>query len=164
MSWRKVEQMTAGLLVGVISDTHGLVRPDAIAALQGADLILHAGDIGKPDVLEALNEIAPVVAIRGNIDQAKWAETLPDRETVTLEGTSVYLIHNLQELDFDPIAANIQVIVSGHSHKPQIEERNGVLFVNPGSAGPRRFKLPIAVAHLHIEGATVHAQIIELAV
>jgi putative phosphoesterase len=156
--------MTTGRFVGVISDTHGLVRPEAIAALQGADLILHAGDIGKPGVLEALTEIAPVVAIRGNIDQAQWAETLPDRQTVTIESTSVYLIHRLQDLEFDQNAAHIQVVVSGHSHKPQIEERNGVLFVNPGSAGPRRFKLPIAVAHLHIEGATVRAKIIELAV
>jgi putative phosphoesterase len=156
--------MTTGKFVGVISDTHGLVRPEAIAALQGADLILHAGDIGKPDVLEALNAIAPVVAIRGNIDQAQWAETLPDRQTVTIESTSVYLIHRLQDLEFDQNATHIQVVVSGHSHKPQIEENNGVLFVNPGSAGPRRFKLPIAVAHLHIEGATVRAKIIELAV
>jgi putative phosphoesterase len=150
--------------VGVISDTHGLLRPEAVAALQGVDLILHAGDIGKPEVLAGLGAIAPVVAIRGNNDTGEWATTIPDRETVTIGDISVHMLHIIKELNLDPQGTGIQVVVSGHSHKPLIEERAGVLFLNPGSAGPRRFKLPISVAHLQINGTHINARIIELAV
>jgi hypothetical protein len=150
--------------VGVISDTHGLLRPEAVEALQGSDLILHAGDIGKPEVLEALGAIAPVVAIRGNNDTGEWATTVPERETVTIEDISVHMLHIIKELNLDPRTAGIQVVVSGHSHKPLIEEREGVLFLNPGSAGPKRFKLPISVAQLQINGTDITARIVELAV
>ncbi len=152
------------MLVGVISDTHGLLRPEAIAALQSADLILHAGDIGKPEVLEELRAIAPVISVRGNNDQGEWAAAIPERETVTIEGISVHILHIIKELDVDLKAAGIRAVISGHSHKPLIEAREGVLFINPGSAGPRRFKLPVAVAHLHIADSNVQAKIVELAV
>ncbi len=158
------KERKAGTHVGVISDTHGLLRPEAVAALADADLILHAGDIGKLEVLEGLKTIAPVIAVRGNNDKGAWAEAIPERETVRIEETSVHILHIEKELSFNPEVAGVQIIISGHSHKPTIEERAGVLFVNPGSAGPRRFKLPISVAHLHIDGAVVRAQIVELAV
>lgn len=152
------------MLVGVISDTHGLLRPEAIAALQSSDLILHAGDIGKPEVLEELRAIAPVISVRGNNDQGEWAAAIPERETVNIEGISVHILHIIKELDVDLKAAGIRAVISGHSHKPLIEAREGVLFINPGSAGPRRFKLPVAVAHLHIADSNVQAEIVELAV
>jgi uncharacterized protein len=148
--------------VGVISDTHGLLRPEAVDALAGSDVILHAGDIGQSDVLESLKAIAPVIAVRGNNDQGSWAETIPERETIELAGVSVYLLHSIKDLTINPKTAGIQVVISGHSHQPLIEERNGVLFLNPGSAGPRRFKLPIALAHLHLDGTSIQAHIIEL--
>jgi len=150
--------------IGVISDTHGLVRPEAIDALKGTKLILHAGDIGKPEVLEALSAVAPVVAVRGNNDKGDWAKEIPERETVMIESASIYMLHIVQELSIDPKADGFQVIICGHSHKPLVEERDGVLFLNPGSAGPRRFKLPVSVAHLHIDGKNVDAQILELSV
>ena len=150
--------------VGVISDTHGLVRPQAIAALQGADLILHAGDIGNSEVLEQLGAIAPVMAIRGNNDQGPWAEAIPERQTVKIGGVSVHLLHDAKELNLVPQTAGIQIVISGHSHKPSIRELNGVLFLNPGSAGPRRFKLPITVAQLQIEDEKFLAEIIDLEV
>lgn len=148
--------------VGVISDTHGLLRPEAVKALAGSDLILHAGDIGKPEILEQLNAIAPVVAVRGNNDKGDWAELISERETVKIADVKIYVLHIVKELDFDPKTAGVQVVISGHSHKPAITEQEGVLFVNPGSAGPRRFKLPISIARLQIEGAAAQAQIIEL--
>ena len=148
--------------ISVISDTHGLLRPEAVNALAGAELILHAGDIGKPEVLEGLSAIAPVIAVRGNNDHGAWAESIPERETVEIAGVSIHLLHSLKELTIDPITAEIQVVISGHSHKPLVESRDGVLFLNPGSAGPRRFKLPITVAHLHLDGTTIDAQIIHL--
>ncbi len=155
---------TGGTRVGVISDTHGLLRPEAIAALQGADLIVHAGDIGKPEVLAGLRAIAPVIAIRGNNDKGVWAESIAERETIQIENVSVHLLHIVQELALDPKEAGIQVVISGHSHKPAMVDRDGVLFLNPGSAGPRRFKLPISVAHLYIQGTSIETEITELVV
>jgi len=151
-------------LIGVISDTHGLVRPEAIEALEGVELILHAGDIGNQQVLDTLNEIAPVVAVRGNNDKGEWAQSLPDWEVVEIGNVSIYMLHDLKQIDISPTADVFQVVVSGHSHKPVVEERRGVIYLNPGSAGPRRFTLPVCVAHLHIVDDKVHADIIELSV
>lgn len=148
--------------VGLISDTHGLVRPEALAALADSDVIVHAGDIGKPDVIEQLGEIAPVTAIRGNIDQADWAKQYPEETCLQIAGRKLYVIHSLHDLILDPAEEQMHVVISGHSHKPRIETQEGVLFVNPGSAGPRRFSLPIAVASLVIDEASEHASIIEL--
>jgi putative phosphoesterase len=149
-------------LIGVISDTHGLVRPEAVAALGGAELILHAGDIGGSQVLEAFRRVAPVVAVRGNNDRAEWARELPASAVVKVGAVSVYMLHDLKELDFDPAAEGFRVIVSGHSHRPAVREEKGVLYLNPGSAGPRRFKLPVSVAHLRINGEDLSAQLITL--
>src|SRR5215207_3817571 len=145
------KRATRKKLIGVISDTHGLVRPQAIEALAGVDMILHAGDIGTSEVLDTLRDIAPVVAVRGNNDKGQWAESLPHWEVVEIGSVSIYMLHDLKEIDISP-AGTFQVVVSGHSHKPAIEERRGVLYVNPGSAGPRRFSLPISLAHLRVEG------------
>ena len=150
--------------VGVISDTHSLLRPEVVTALHGSDLILHAGDIGKPEILDQLTSIAPVIAVRGNNDKGIWATSIAEYETITVEEVSIHLLHIVQELNFDPKIADVQVIISGHSHKPSVKEDAGVLFLNPGSAGPRRFKLPVSVARLQIEGKTIDAQIIELSV
>ncbi|OAI12118.1 phosphodiesterase [Methylomonas koyamae] len=150
--------------LGIISDTHGLLRPQALAALRGCERILHAGDIGKPEVLHALNELAPVTAVRGNNDKGVWANELPACARVELGQVGIYLLHDLAELDIDPARAGIRIVISGHSHKPSISERDGVLYLNPGSAGPRRFKLPVAVAELAISGAAVHARSILLEV
>jgi uncharacterized protein len=158
------QQQKKDVVVGVISDTHGLLRPEAVDALAGSSLILHAGDIGKPEVLQELQTIAPIIAVRGNNDKGEWAENIPERETVEVESVSIHLLHIVKELAFDPQDAGVRVVISGHSHKPLIEERDGVLFLNPGSAGPRRFKLPISVARLHLHNAEVHAKIIELEV
>ncbi|MEO5627085.1 MAG: metallophosphoesterase family protein [Dokdonella sp.] len=149
--------------VGLISDTHGLLRPDALAFLRGCDYIIHAGDIGRPDILEALAVLAPVTAVRGNNDHGPWAERLQEAESLMFGGVSIHVIHDLSQLDIEPVAAGVRVVVSGHSHKPSIDERGGVLFVNPGSAGPRRFTLPIAVAQLEIVGGSVSARVVELA-
>jgi putative phosphoesterase len=149
-------------LVGVISDTHGLVRPEAIQALEGVDLILHAGDIGNPTVLETLKALAPVVAVRGNNDKGEWAESLPNWEVVEIDAVSIYMLHDIKEMDISPTAAEFQVIISGHSHIPKVEERRGVLYLNPGSAGPRRFKLPVSLVRLSITGPNVAARLIEL--
>jgi putative phosphoesterase len=151
----------AETLIGIISDTHGLVRPEAIAALQGVDLILHAGDIGNQDVLETLKQIAPVVAVRGNNDKGEWAKDLPHWEVSEVGPVSIYMLHDLKEIDVRPDGI-FQVVVSGHSHKPLVAERKGVLYVNPGSAGPRRFSLPVTLAHLKVEGEKVAAHVIEL--
>ncbi|MFL6228867.1 MAG: metallophosphoesterase family protein [Pyrinomonadaceae bacterium] len=150
--------------IGVISDTHGLVRPEAIDALRGADMILHAGDVGNPQVLEALNGIAPVVAVRGNNDKGEWAEELPRWEVVEVGAISIYMLHDLKEIDISPPGAGFRVVVSGHSHKPSVEESKGVLYVNPGSAGPRRFSLPVSMARLRVAGEAISAQLIELPV
>ena len=149
--------------VGLISDTHDLLRPAAAAFLQGSDLIVHAGDICGPDVLLALRAIAPTTAVRGNNDRGAWAGALRDTELVEIGGIAIYAIHDIAGIDLDPEAAGVRVVVSGHSHKPGAEERGGVLFVNPGSAGPRRFKLPISIATLTIDGAAVSVSFAELA-
>lgn len=148
--------------VGVISDTHGLMRPEALAVLRGSDLILHAGDIGSPDVLSALGGIAPVTAVRGNNDKGDWAEALPPNAVVEVEQATLYLLHALADLDLDPHAAGFAAVIAGHSHRPNLEERDGVLFFNPGSAGPRRFRLPIAIGRLEVTGSRVEGEIISL--
>ena len=150
--------------IGLISDTHGLMRREALEALEGSDLILHAGDIGAPAVLEALEELGPVVAVRGNNDKGAWASALPETEFIETEAGLIYLLHDVKELDLDPTAAGICAVVSGHSHEPVVEMRKGVLFVNPGSAGPRRFKLPIAVGRLEASTNGVTAEVVILAV
>jgi hypothetical protein len=150
--------------VGLISDTHGLLRPEATAFLRGSDFIVHAGDIGDARVLEELRAIAPVTAVRGNNDKGAWAEAVPQTEVLQIGEVSVYVLHNLAELDLDSMAAGCRVVVSGHSHRPLVEARDGVLYVNPGSAGPRRFKLPVSVAELQIAGASVKARLTELKV
>ncbi len=148
--------------VGVISDTHGLLRPEAVAFLRGSDFIVHAGDVGDAGLLRELAAIAPVTAVRGNNDQGAWAQTIPETEVLQVEDASIYVIHDLAGLDLDPRAAGLRVVVSGHSHKPSVDERDGVLYLNPGSAGPRRFKLPIAVAEVVVSGATARARFVEL--
>jgi putative phosphoesterase len=150
------------ITIGVVSDTHGLLRPEAVAALRGSDRILHAGDVGAPEILDALARIAPVIAIRGNVDTASWARALPETELVEAGGISIYMLHDLKRLDLKPEAAGIRVVIYGHNHQPKIEERNGVLYFNPGSAGPRRFSLPVSVGSLVIDAKQVHGQLIDL--
>jgi putative phosphoesterase len=149
----------APVRVGVISDTHGCLRPEALAALRGADHLVHAGDIGKPGVLRELRAVAPLTAVRGNNDRGAWARTIPARIAVRVGGIVLYVLHDLKALDLDPVAAGFGVVVSGHSHQPRIEERDGVLYVNPGSAGPRRFRLPVSVAMLELDSGRVRARI-----
>jgi uncharacterized protein len=134
------------MLIGVISDTHGLLRPEALEALAGVEHIVHAGDIGSPEIVPRLTEIAPVTVIRGNVDTQPWAQELPAWELVTLPGRTIYMLHDLGDLDLDPAAAGFDMVVSGHSHMPKVETRQGVVYLNPGSAGPRRFRLPITIA------------------
>jgi putative phosphoesterase len=148
----------------VISDTHGLLRPEAIAALQGTNLILHAGDVGKPEILEHLRDIAPTVAVRGNVDTGAWAEALPLTEVVEVEAVHLYMLHSVSDLDLNPKAARFAAVISGHTHRPQAHLRDDVLYLNPGSAGPRRFSLPVTVARLHIIGNRIAHDIIELRV
>lgn len=148
--------------VGLVSDTHGLLRPQVSAFLRGCNHIIHGGDIGSENVLQELSAIAPVTAVRGNNDQGAWAAVLPETELVRFGEVFVYVIHDLVQLDIEPHAAGVGVVVSGHSHQPRIQERNGVLYVNPGSAGPRRFKLPIAVAELNVATGSVTSRIVEL--
>jgi putative phosphoesterase len=151
-------------LVGVISDTHGLLRPEAVAALQGSHLIVHAGDVGRPEVLDGLGKIAPTYAVRGNIDTEAWAKRLPARQAVEAGPVLLWVLHDLSELDLDPVAAQFAAVIFGHSHKPSIETRNRVLYLNPGSAGPRRFRLPVTVARLRIVGTIIEPQIVALQV
>jgi putative phosphoesterase len=148
--------------VALLSDTHGLMRPEARAFAVGCDYIIHGGDIGSPEILDELAAVAPLIAVRGNNDRQAWAAHLPETEIIRVAGAFVYVIHDLAQLDIDPHAAGVQVIVSGHSHQPLIEERDGILYVNPGSCGPRRFKLPISVGELIVEGARVAARTVEL--
>lgn len=148
--------------VGLISDTHGLLRPEAMAFLRGSDFIVHAGDIGNAAVLEELAAIAPVTAVRGNNDKGPWAKSVEETEVLQVDQVCIYVVHNIAELDLDPVAAGFQVVVAGHSHKPSVKERDGVLYVNPGSSGPRRFKLPVAVAELMVTGKSVRARVVEL--
>ncbi len=152
----------APALIGVISDTHGLLRPEALAALRGSEHIIHAGDIGSPEILAKLSAIAPLTAARGNIDTEPWAGQLPEIDVLEIAGISIYLLHDLAKLDFNPRAAGFTVVVCGHSHVAKQETRDGVLYFNPGSAGPRRFKLPITIGQLIVEGNSVRAQIVEL--
>ena len=152
------------LRIGVISDTHGLLRPEARAFLQGCHHIVHAGDICDAETLDALSHIAPVTAVRGNNDRGAWAEALAETELTRFDDVLIYVIHDLAQLDIDPGAAGLRVVVSGHTHKPLIEDRAGVLFINPGSAGPRRFRLPISIGELTIAGKSVSARTMELGV
>jgi putative phosphoesterase len=154
----------ASIGVGVISDTHGLIRPEALTALQGSDLIIHAGDIGSSDLLPALNRIAPVHAIRGNVDRDAWTGEYPETLAVVVGEVAFWVLHHRNELDLDPAAADFAAVIFGHSHSPLIEWRQGVLYLNPGSAGPRRFKLPISVARVEVQGRAVRAELIELSV
>jgi uncharacterized protein len=154
--------MTRPWEVGLISDTHGLLRPEAIAALRGVDAIIHAGDIGAPDVVERLAAIAPVTAVRGNNDRGVWAEKLAATETLEIGGARIYVLHDVKELALDPGAAGLAAVIAGHSHQPRVEERAGVLYVNPGSAGPRRFRLPVAVGRLTVKDGRVRGRIVEL--
>lgn len=148
--------------IGVISDTHGLLRPEAMAALQGCDAILHGGDIGSVDILAQLAALAPTTAVRGNNDKGAWAFDLPEREWIEIDGVLIHLLHDIADLDLDPVAAGVHVIITGHSHRPGIEHRAGILRLNPGSAGPRRFKLPVTVAILDIDQGRASARIVEL--
>jgi putative phosphoesterase len=141
--------------LGVISDTHGLLRPEALHALRASDMIVHAGDIGSPEVLRGLEELAPLIAVRGNNDRGPWAQDLRLTESFELGSASIHVLHDVDELDLDPRAAGFSVVISGHSHRPRCEERDGVLYFNPGSAGPRRFTLPISVGRIAIDGARV---------
>lgn len=147
------------LRVGLISDTHGLLRPEATAFLAGSDHIVHAGDVGDPGILDALSAIAPLTVVRGNVDTDTWALRLPESARVTVGGVVLYVLHDLHALDVDPRQHGFRVVVSGHSHKPVVTERDGVLYVNPGSAGPRRFRLPITAAELTIDGGATTARI-----
>ena len=147
------------LRIGLISDTHGLLRPQALAWLQGSDYIVHGGDIGSQDILDQLAQIAPVTAVRGNNDRDGWAMQVPETDFLQVGELFIYALHDLALLDIDPAAAGVRVVVTGHSHKPLIEEREGVLYVNPGSAGPRRFTLPISAGELIVDGAQVSARI-----
>jgi len=149
--------------VGIISDTHGLLRTQAIKQLAGTDHIIHAGDIGAPEVIEGLRRIAPTTAIRGNIDVAEWAKGYPYTKLVVLGGRAFYVLHNLKEIKLDPAASGFDVVISGHSHRPKIETKKGVLYLNPGSAGPRRFKLPIALAILGLSDRAILPRILEIA-
>ncbi|OLC00032.1 MAG: YfcE family phosphodiesterase [Candidatus Rokubacteria bacterium 13_1_40CM_68_15] len=148
--------------IGVISDTHGLVRPEALAALRGVDRVVHAGDIGSADVLARLGKIAPVSAVRGNNDRGPWAEALPLTDVVEVGEVSLYVLHDLHELDLEPRAAGFAAVISGHSHQPRVDTNDGVLYLNPGSAGPRRFKLPISVARVTVVGTRVTARLVAL--
>ncbi|HXM65724.1 MAG TPA: metallophosphoesterase family protein [Candidatus Acidoferrum sp.] len=154
--------MRTPLSIGVISDTHGLLHPEALDALRGSHHIIHAGDIGSPEVLEKLKAIAPVTAIRGNIDKNSWSRSLPETEVLELAGVSIYVLHDLTQLDLKPKAAGFSAVISGHTHRPKQETRDSVLYFNPGSAGPRRFKLPISIGKLFLENRAVRGEIIFL--
>jgi uncharacterized protein len=154
----------SSILVGVISDTHGVLRPEAIEALRGSEYIVHAGDIGSPEILAELSALAPLTAIRGNIDKGAWARKLPETEVLELGGISIYVVHDLAQLDLRPKAAGFSVVISGHSHVPKQKTRDGVLYFNPGSAGPRRFRLPISVGRLIVNDGGVRGEILQLLV
>jgi putative phosphoesterase len=155
--------MADAAMIGLISDTHGLLRPEALAALKGSELIIHAGDVGKPEILDQLRTLSPVVAVRGNIDKGEWASQLPMTAVAEARSVLIYVLHDIQQLDLDPAAAGFQIVVSGHSHKPSQIERSGVMYVNPGSAGPRRFQLPITVARLDLRKEAWGVEFVELA-
>jgi uncharacterized protein len=157
-----VAAVFAELLIGVISDTHGLLRPEALEALAGAKLLIHAGDIGSTDILPALARLAPVEAVRGNVDTEAWARSIPETAVVEVQGRTLYVLHDLKQLDLDPRAAGFDAVISGHSHVPANEMRNGVLYFNPGSAGPRRFRLPVTVGRLWVSSTGIKAEIVVL--
>ena len=150
------------MLIGVISDTHGLLRPEALDALRGSEYIIHAGDVGDPEILEELGSIAPVTAVRGNIDKGAWARKLQETEVVELGGVTIYVLHDLEQLDLKPEAAGFRAVVYGHSHVPKREFRNGVLYFNPGSAGPRRFNLPVTLGRLVVSNDDLRAEIVPI--
>ena len=150
------------ILIGIISDTHGLLRPEALSALRGAEHIVHAGDIGAPEILDQLSGIAPLTAVRGNVDKSRWARELRETEAVEIGGVTIYVLHDLAQLDLKPEAAGFHAVISGHSHVPKQETRNGVLYFNPGSAGPRRFKLPVTVGRLVIEAHRLRGEIVKI--
>ena len=150
------------MLIGLISDTHGLLRPEALDALAGVEHIIHAGDIGSPEIVPRLGEIAPVTAIRGNVDTQPWAQAFPAWDVVTLADRMIYVIHDVGDLDLDPAAAGIAIVVSGHSHQPKIESRGGVVYLNPGSAGPRRFRLPVSLAMVDLTTGGIQPELREL--
>jgi putative phosphoesterase len=152
------------IIVGVISDTHGLLRPQAIAALRGSDMIIHAGDVGGAEVINRLGGIAPTFVVRGNIDKGQWAARLPATELVAIGELHFFVLHEISQLELDPVAAGFAAVLFGHSHHPSIETRDGVLFLNPGSAGPRRFKLPVTVARVRVSGRRLHPDIVQLQV
>ncbi len=152
----------AVVIIGVISDTHGLLRPEALAALRGSDFIIHAGDVGDPDIVKKLAEIASVTAIRGNVDREAWARKIPATNALEVGGISIYILHNLNELDLKPEAAGFAVVVSGHTHRAKQETTNGVLYFNPGSAGPRRFRLPVTIGRLKVQDGKVSGEIVEI--
>jgi putative phosphoesterase len=152
------------ITVGLISDTHGLLRPEALDLLRGSDFIVHAGDIGDPGIVTELAHLAPVVAVRGNIDKGAWAQSIPATEGLEVPGAAfLYVLHNIEDLALDPAAAGFHAVVFGHSHQPSVRRNDGVLYVNPGSAGPRRFSLPISVGRILVEAGTVSAELIEIA-
>jgi putative phosphoesterase len=155
-------RLEASATIGVISDTHGLLRPSAVEELRGSDLIIHAGDVGRPDILDGLRGIAPTIAVRGNVDHGDWADALAMSAVVSLGGYRIYMRHILAELDFDPKAAGFAVVIYGHSHKPDISDKDGVVYFNPGSAGPRRFALPITVGTLKIRAGRLVPQLIPI--
>jgi uncharacterized protein len=150
--------------IGLISDTHGLLRPQALEALRGSELILHAGDVGKPEILTTLRELAPVVAVRGNVDTSEWARTLPETAVAEAGKILLYVLHDVNALDLNPAAAGFHIVVSGHSHQPEKFERDGVLYINPGSAGPRRFQLPVSIARLDLRKKPFDVEFVELRV
>ncbi len=151
-------------IIGILSDTHSLLRPEVLEALRGSELIIHVGDVGSEVVLRELEAMAPVVAIRGNVDRAVWARSLPEREVVQLDAHRLYMLHDLSALDIDPVRSGFSAVISGHSHMPAIEWHEGVLYLNPGSAGPRRCKLPVTVARLRVAGERLEASLVELEV
>jgi putative phosphoesterase len=148
--------------LGIISDTHGLLRPQALAALAGVDLIIHAGDVGDPKILRQLERLAPVHAVRGNVDRGDWAADLPLTRVVEVGDVTLYVLHELFCLDLDPAAAGLSAVIFGHSHRPHLEHKNGVLYLNPGSAGPKRFTLPVTLALITLHGHSLHPELIEL--
>ncbi|MGB7599553.1 MAG: metallophosphoesterase family protein [Candidatus Sulfotelmatobacter sp.] len=152
------------ILIGVISDTHGLLRAEAIDALRGSDHIIHAGDVGAPEILDKLSAIAPVTAVRGNVDKGAWAQRLPEAEVFEAGGISIHVLHDLAQLGLNPRAAGFAAVISGHTHVPKREVRDGVLYFNPGSAGPRRFKLPVSVGKLVVEDGSVRGELWQLEV
>jgi uncharacterized protein len=152
------------IIVGVVSDTHGLLRPQAIDALRGSAMIIHAGDVGNAEVIDRLGGIAPTFVVRGNIDKGSWAARLPATELVAIGELHFFVLHEISQLELDPAAAGFAAVVFGHSHQPSIETRHGVLFLNPGSAGPRRFKLPVTVARVRVSGRRLHPDIVQLQV